>query len=277
MEMTRAVVKPYKQHEGVFMVSDEIKDQLCTKNMVPGETVHNEPLYSVPNEDGTKSEYRVWDPSTSDLAAALLKGGMDNIWIVPGAKVLYIGAQSSTTIAHVSDIVGPSGLVYVVTPFPSKELSNIATRRPNIKPIVGNYEHPTTYSDRVGTVDVVLSELPMPCQHSVLGLNASSYLKHEGHFVTSVKENIRNELIESLIPEHLKSTINADFELPQLHSGVGVQFQCLLEENLIPSQHACLKREHYYFVGEYPVPPESDSPESYLPELDSPESDWDDY
>ncbi|KAK1395739.1 hypothetical protein POM88_005602 [Heracleum sosnowskyi] len=154
MEMTRAVVKPYKQHEGVFIVSDEIKDQLCTKNMVPGETVHNEPLYSVPNEDATKSEYRVWDPSTSDLAAALLK-------------------------------------VYVLTPFPSKELSNIAIRRPNIVPIVGNYEHPTTYSDRVRTVDVVLSELPMPCQHSVLGLNASGYLKHEGHFVTSVKVNLK--------------------------------------------------------------------------------------
>lgn len=46
--MCKAVVAPYKQHEGVFMVSDGIKDQLCTKNMVLGETVGNEPLYSVP-------------------------------------------------------------------------------------------------------------------------------------------------------------------------------------------------------------------------------------
>lgn len=33
------------------------------------------------NEDGTKVEYRVWNPFRSKLAAAIL-GGVDNIWIV---------------------------------------------------------------------------------------------------------------------------------------------------------------------------------------------------
>ena len=33
------------------------------------------------NEDGTKTEYRVWNPFRSKLAAAIL-GGVDNIWIV---------------------------------------------------------------------------------------------------------------------------------------------------------------------------------------------------
>ncbi len=33
------------------------------------------------NEDGTKVEYRVWNPFRSKLAAAVL-GGVDNIWIV---------------------------------------------------------------------------------------------------------------------------------------------------------------------------------------------------
>jgi fibrillarin-like rRNA methylase len=32
-------------------------------------------------EDGTKVEYRVWNPFRSKLAAAVL-GGVDNIWIV---------------------------------------------------------------------------------------------------------------------------------------------------------------------------------------------------
>lgn len=33
------------------------------------------------NEDGTKVEYRVWNPFRSKLAAAII-GGVDEIWIV---------------------------------------------------------------------------------------------------------------------------------------------------------------------------------------------------
>lgn len=33
------------------------------------------------NEDGSKIEYRVWNPFRSKLAAAIL-GGVDEIWIV---------------------------------------------------------------------------------------------------------------------------------------------------------------------------------------------------
>lgn len=56
--------------------------------------------------DGEKIEYRVWNPFRSKLAAAIL-GGVENIWMGPGAKVLYLGAASGTTVSHVSDIVGP--------------------------------------------------------------------------------------------------------------------------------------------------------------------------
>ena len=51
-------------------------------------------------------EYRVWNPFRSKLAAAIL-GGVDNIYIKPGVKVLYLGAASGTTVSHVADIVGP--------------------------------------------------------------------------------------------------------------------------------------------------------------------------
>lgn len=57
-------------------------------------------------ENGEKIEYRVWNPFRSKLAAAIL-GGVDQIHIKPGAKVLYLGAASGTTVSHVSDIVGP--------------------------------------------------------------------------------------------------------------------------------------------------------------------------
>jgi hypothetical protein len=56
--------------------------------------------------DGAKTEYRVWNPFRSKLAAAIL-GGVENIWIVPGAKVLYLGGASGTSVSHVSDLVGP--------------------------------------------------------------------------------------------------------------------------------------------------------------------------
>ena len=49
----------------------------------------------------------------SKLAASVL-AGVDNIHIKPGAKVLYLGAASGTSVSHVSDIVGKEGAVYAV-------------------------------------------------------------------------------------------------------------------------------------------------------------------
>ena len=48
----------------------------------------------------------MWNPFRSKLAAAIL-GGVEAIHIKPGAKVLYLGAASGTTVSHVSDLVGP--------------------------------------------------------------------------------------------------------------------------------------------------------------------------
>ncbi|RLN07603.1 hypothetical protein C2845_PM11G21440 [Panicum miliaceum] len=105
---SKAVVVPHK-HAGIF-ISKSKEDALCTKNMVPGESVYSEKRVSVQNEDGTKVEYRVWNPFRSKLAAAVL-GGVDNIWIAPGTRVLYLGAASGTTVSHVSDIVGPARIL----------------------------------------------------------------------------------------------------------------------------------------------------------------------
>lgn len=63
------------------------------------------PLF-VNQEGDTKTEYRAWNPFRSKLAAAIL-GGIDQIHIKPGAKIMYLGAASGTTVSHVSDIVGP--------------------------------------------------------------------------------------------------------------------------------------------------------------------------
>jgi len=106
----KVVVEPHR-HEGVF-ISRGKEDALLTKNMAVGESVYGEKRISVEDEAG-KVEYRVWNPFRSKLAAAIL-GGVDKIHMPPGSKVLYLGAASGTTVSHVSDVVGPEGMVYAV-------------------------------------------------------------------------------------------------------------------------------------------------------------------
>jgi rRNA 2'-O-methyltransferase fibrillarin len=47
------------------------------------------------------------------LAACQLNG-VNNTYIKPKAKVLYLGAASVTTVSHVSDIIGEKGEVYCI-------------------------------------------------------------------------------------------------------------------------------------------------------------------
>ena len=99
--------------KGVFIARGK-EDALVTKNMVAGESVYGEKKISVDVEGGEKIEYRVWNPFRSKLAAAIL-GGVDQIHMKPGSKVLYLGAASGTTVSHVSDIVGPVSIFLYLT------------------------------------------------------------------------------------------------------------------------------------------------------------------
>ncbi|THU72799.1 hypothetical protein C4D60_Mb04t15980 [Musa balbisiana] len=83
------------------------EDALRSENMVSGESVYGEKRVSVQNEDGTKVEYRVWNPCRSKLEQPFLVVSR----IAPGT---HLGAASGTTVSHVSDIVGPTGVAYAV-------------------------------------------------------------------------------------------------------------------------------------------------------------------
>lgn len=99
------VLEPHR-HPGVFIAKGK-DHMLVTKNLVPGESVYGEKRISIDGGvEGTKVEYRVWNPFRSKLAAGVL-GGLDEIFIRPNAKVLYLGAASGTSVSHVADIVGP--------------------------------------------------------------------------------------------------------------------------------------------------------------------------
>ncbi|CAH2318159.1 rRNA 2 -O-methyltransferase fibrillarin [Pelobates cultripes] len=134
---------------GVF-ISRGKEDALVTRNLVPGESVYGEKRISV-EEGETKIEYRAWNPFRSKLAAAIL-GGIDQIHIKPGSKVLYLGAASGTTVSHVSDLVGPEGLVYAVefSHRSGRDLINVAKKRTNIIPVIEDARHPHKYRMLIG-------------------------------------------------------------------------------------------------------------------------------
>lgn len=54
----------------------------------------------------------MWNPFRSKLAAGIV-GGIENIYMKPGSKVLYLGAASGTTVSHVADLVGPVSYIYI--------------------------------------------------------------------------------------------------------------------------------------------------------------------
>jgi rRNA 2'-O-methyltransferase fibrillarin len=185
---TKVVVEPHR-HEGIFIARGK-EDALVTLNSTPGVAVYGEKRISVdsPTPDAPKVEYRVWNPFRSKIAAAVL-GGVDNIWIKPGSKVLYIGAAAGTSVSHVSDIVGPTGAVYAVefSHRPGRDLINMAKSRTNVIPIIEDARHPLKYRMLIGMVDTVFADVAQPDQARIVALNSHYFLKNGGHAVIAVK------------------------------------------------------------------------------------------
>ena len=110
-------------------------------------------------------------------------GGVDNIHMKPGSKVLYLGAASGTTVSHVSDIVGPEGLVYAVefSHRSGRDLINVAKKRTNIIPIIEDARHPHKYRMLVGMVDTIFADVAQPDQARIVAINAHHFLKNADH------------------------------------------------------------------------------------------------
>lgn len=185
---SNVVVEPHR-HAGVFIAKGK-EQLLVTKNLVPGEAVYGEKRVSVDGPDGTKTEYRVWNPFRSKLAAGIL-GGLDEIFISPGKKVLYLGAASGTSVSHVADVVGPEGIVYAVefSHRSGRDLINMAKKRTNVIPIVEDARHPNKYRMLLSMVDVIFADVAQPDQARIVALNAHHFLKNGGHAVISIKAN----------------------------------------------------------------------------------------
>ncbi|KAK3308223.1 Fibrillarin-domain-containing protein [Chaetomium strumarium] len=189
----KVVVEPHR-HKGVFVARGGKEDLLATANLVPGESVYGEKRISVENavkeEDtvATKTEYRIWNPFRSKLAAGIL-GGLETIYMKPGSKVLYLGAASGTSVSHVADIVGPTGAVYAVefSHRSGRDLINMATRRTNVIPIVEDARKPMAYRMLLPMVDVIFADVAQPDQARIVGINARLFLKQGGGLLISIK------------------------------------------------------------------------------------------
>jgi len=183
------------RHEGIFIAKGK-DDALVTKNMDPGFSVYGEKRISV-EEKEQKVEYRVWNPFRSKVAAAIV-GGVENIHIKPGCKLLYLGAASGTTVSHMSDVVGPQGTVYAVefSHRSGRDLINVAKRRTNIIPIIEDARYPLKYRMLVPMVDVIFADVAQPDQARIVAHNAQYFLKNDGHFMISIKANC----IDSTVP-----------------------------------------------------------------------------
>ena len=157
---------------------------LCTKSMAPGVAVYGEKRITVDSpapvvENGetaatTKVEYRVWNPFRSKIAAGIL-GGLQDIYMKPGSKVLYLGSASGTSVSHVADIVGPTGTVYAVefSHRSGRDLINMATHRTNVIPIVEDARHPLKYRMLVGMVDCIFADVARPDQARIVDSTAA--------------------------------------------------------------------------------------------------------
>ena len=203
--LTENLQEPHR-HPGVFVARGK-EDLLVTKNLTPGEAVYGEKRISIDtpssttgdaaptNGDtgvpiGTKTEYRVWNPFRSKLAAGIL-GGLEDIHMKPGSKVLYLGAASGTSVSHVADIVGPTGTVFAVefSHRSGRDLINMATHRTNVIPIIEDARHPLKYRMLVSMVDCIFADVAQPDQARIVGLNAHQFLKVGGGVVVSIKAN----------------------------------------------------------------------------------------
>ncbi|KAF2216130.1 hypothetical protein CERZMDRAFT_109110 [Cercospora zeae-maydis SCOH1-5] len=194
----KVIIEPHR-HAGVFVARGK-EDLLVTKNLTPGEAVYGEKRISIDtpstttgdasNGDAitTKTEYRVWNPFRSKLAAGIL-GGLEDIHMRPGSKVLYLGAASGTSVSHVADIVGPTGTVFAVefSHRSGRDLINMATHRTNVIPIVEDARHPLKYRMLVSMVDCIFADVAQPDQARIVGLNAHQFLKVGGGVLISIK------------------------------------------------------------------------------------------
>lgn len=156
--------------------------RLYTINAVPGKRVYGERLV----KEG-KIELRDWDPSRSKLGAAIMNG-LKELPIKEGSKVLYLGASTGTTPSHVSDIIGPSGIMYGIE-FAERvfrSLTDLSKDRKNIAPILADARKTESFY-WIEECDVVFVDISQPDEVDIALRDADEFLSNSGTLMIAIK------------------------------------------------------------------------------------------
>ncbi len=166
--------------DNAFVLAEDGSKRLVTKNFVHG-NVYGEKLINIEN-----TEYRIWDPYRSKLAAMILKGS--SVSLKKDSAVLYLGAANGTTASHVSDIVS-LGAVFAVefSPRAMHDLIRISIPRLNFIPILADAMHPNSYKNMVSQVDFLYQDIAQREQAKIALRNAELFLKKDGILVLIIK------------------------------------------------------------------------------------------
>ena len=170
--------------KNIFWVKTEGEKKLATENLVPGNQVYKEKLVL---KKGI--EYRVWDPFRSKLAASIMKD-LEEFPFQEKSSVLYLGVSTGTTISHISDIVGPKGIIFGVehsSRVARDFLDRVASHRKNIIPIIQDARRPQDYISVYNKMDIVYSDIAQPDQTELAISNCKLYLKNNGYLFLVIK------------------------------------------------------------------------------------------
>jgi len=167
-----------------FWIQVEGEKKLATQNLVPGNQVYNEKLVQHKG-----SEYRIWNPFRSKLAAAIMND-LKNFPFNQKSDVLYLGVSTGTTISHISDIVNQGGTIFGIehaSRVARDFLDRVATHRKNIVPIIQDARRPEEFFSVYKKDDIVYVDIAQPDQTNIAIENCRLYLKSGGYLFLVIK------------------------------------------------------------------------------------------
>ncbi|KAF2187992.1 Fibrillarin-domain-containing protein [Zopfia rhizophila CBS 207.26] len=162
-------------------------------SLTPGKAVYGENRIPISNIYTTNApvkaaEYSVWDPFRNKLTAGI-HGCIDDIFMRPGSKVLYLGATSGTYQLHEFNVDEASQLGHVTSK--STRDGGLSDLR-KCKTLTYPKRTPAIalkYRMLVPMVDGIFTDTAQPDQARIVGLNAHPFLKGGGGVIVSIKAN----------------------------------------------------------------------------------------
>ena len=165
---------------------------LWTRNAVRGVSVRGER-----RKTDARIEWRFWDPSRSKVAAALLRTANDPSQLLPetGSTCLYLGASFGSTVSYIHDQVCGAGnhhggqvVAVEIAPRAMRDLSELASIRPGLVPVLGDARQPQTVAPYIrGKADWIHQDLSIADQAKTFVRMAGAFLRPGGTGLLSLK------------------------------------------------------------------------------------------